>query len=130
MHRRRIDDGIRLKGSSEAQIVAQIRNSKHGVMPGWNERPREPTFKHMAVYVRTLGGGRQAEPLALNKEQAMNAPNANPVGFVWDCVCCKNDGFCDSSLNGRNADKASNRASNHFTHWIEPHQVHRSAQSN
>jgi cytochrome c oxidase cbb3-type subunit 3 len=53
----RLSDGIWLKGSTEAQIAAQIRNPKHGVMPGWVERLGEPTIKQLAVYVHTLGGG-------------------------------------------------------------------------
>jgi hypothetical protein len=82
MHRRRIDDGIRLKGSSEAEIVAQIRNPEHGMMPGWNERPREPTFKHMAVYVRTLGGGQVGTSQSRQtKDQATNPPDGNTAVF-------------------------------------------------
>ena len=41
----------------EAQIAAQIRNPKHGVMPAWVDRLGEPTIKQLAVYVHTLGGG-------------------------------------------------------------------------
>ncbi|MCY0095747.1 cytochrome-c oxidase, cbb3-type subunit III [Hoeflea ulvae] len=53
----RLSDGIWLKGSTEAQIVAQIRSPKHGVMPAWVDRLGEPTVKQLAVYVHTLGGG-------------------------------------------------------------------------
>ena len=53
----RLSDGIWLKGSTEAQIVAQIRNPKHGVMPAWVGRLGEPTVKQLAVFVHTLGGG-------------------------------------------------------------------------
>lgn len=53
----RLSDGIWLKGSTEAQIVAQIRNPKHGVMPAWVDRLGEPVVKQLAVYVHTLGGG-------------------------------------------------------------------------
>ena len=53
----RLSDGIWLKGSTEAQIAAQIRNPKHGVMPAWVDRLGEPTIKQLAVYVHTLGGG-------------------------------------------------------------------------
>lgn len=53
----RLSDGIWLKGSTEAQIVSQIRNPKHGVMPAWLGRLGEPTIKQLAVYVHTLGGG-------------------------------------------------------------------------
>jgi cytochrome c oxidase cbb3-type subunit 3 len=53
----RLSDGIWLKGSTEAQIVQQIRNPKHGVMPAWVDRLGEPTIKQLAVFVHTLGGG-------------------------------------------------------------------------
>lgn len=53
----RLSDGIWLKGSTEAQIAAQIRNPKHGVMPAWVDRLGEPVIKQLAVYVHTLGGG-------------------------------------------------------------------------
>ena len=53
----RLSDGIWLKGSTEAQIVAQVRAPKHGVMPAWVGRLGEPTIKQLAVYVHTLGGG-------------------------------------------------------------------------
>ena len=53
----RLSDGIWLKGSTEAQIVAQVRNPKHGVMPAWVGRLGEPTIKQLAVFVHTLGGG-------------------------------------------------------------------------
>ena len=53
----RLSDGIWLKGSTEAQIVQQIRAPKHGAMPAWVGRLGEPTIKQLAVYVHTLGGG-------------------------------------------------------------------------
>ncbi|MDF1607782.1 cytochrome-c oxidase, cbb3-type subunit III [Hoeflea sp. YIM 152468] len=53
----RLSDGIWLMGSSEAQIVAQVRAPKHGVMPAWLGRLGEPVIKQLAVYVHTLGGG-------------------------------------------------------------------------
>lgn len=53
----RLSDGIWLKASTEAEIAAQIRNPKHGVMPAWVDRLGEPTIKQLAVYVHTLGGG-------------------------------------------------------------------------
>lgn len=46
-----------LKGVTEAEIVAQIRNPEYGVMPGWAECFGEPTIKQFAVYAHTLGGG-------------------------------------------------------------------------
>lgn len=53
----RLSDGIWLKGSTEAQIVSQIRTPKHGAMPAWLDRLGEPTVKQLAVFVHTLGGG-------------------------------------------------------------------------
>lgn len=53
----RLSDGIWLKGSTEAQIAAQIRAPKHGAMPAWLDRLGEPTIKQLAVFVHTLGGG-------------------------------------------------------------------------
>ena len=53
----RLSDGIWLKVSTEAEIAAQIRNPKHGVMPAWVDRLGEPVVKQLAVYVHTLGGG-------------------------------------------------------------------------
>ncbi|EIM74053.1 cytochrome-c oxidase subunit FixP [Nitratireductor aquibiodomus RA22] len=50
-------DAIWLYGSSEAQIAAQVRQPKHGVMPAWQERLGDPTVKQLSVYVHSLGGG-------------------------------------------------------------------------
>lgn len=50
-------DAIWLYGSSEAQIAAQVRQPKHGVMPAWQERLGDPTVKQLSVYVYSLGGG-------------------------------------------------------------------------
>ncbi|MCJ8509296.1 cytochrome-c oxidase, cbb3-type subunit III [Rhizobium lemnae] len=50
-------DAIWLKVKGEEQIVAQIRQPKHGVMPGWNARLGDATVKQLAVYIHSLGGG-------------------------------------------------------------------------
>ncbi len=50
-------DAIWFYGSTEAEIIAQINNPKHGAMPAWVERLGEPTIKQLAVYVHALGGG-------------------------------------------------------------------------
>ncbi|MBY8916734.1 cytochrome-c oxidase, cbb3-type subunit III [Nitratireductor sp. L1-7-SE] len=50
-------DAIWLYGSSEAQIAAQVRQPRHGVMPAWQERLGDPTVKQLSVYVYSLGGG-------------------------------------------------------------------------
>ncbi|THV25048.1 cytochrome-c oxidase, cbb3-type subunit III [Peteryoungia ipomoeae] len=50
-------DAIWLKAEGEAQIAAQIRQPKHGVMPGWGARLGDTTVKQLTVYVHSLGGG-------------------------------------------------------------------------
>ncbi|MCO6186186.1 cytochrome-c oxidase, cbb3-type subunit III [Rhizobium sp. L1K21] len=52
-----LSDAITLKASTEPQIVAQITQPKHGVMPAWAGRLGEATVKELAVYVHSLGGG-------------------------------------------------------------------------
>lgn len=53
-----LTDAIWLYGSSPAQIAAQIRQPRHGVMPAWQARLGETTVKELTVYVHSLGGGR------------------------------------------------------------------------
>lgn len=50
-------DAIWFYGDSRDEIVAQIGNPKHGVMPAWGERLGEAAVKQLAVYVHGLGGG-------------------------------------------------------------------------
>ena len=52
-----LTDAIWLYGSSEAEIIAQIRAPKHGVMPAWQARLGDVTVKELTVYVHSLGGG-------------------------------------------------------------------------
>ena len=52
-----LTDAIWLYGSSEADIAAQIRAPRHGVMPGWQARLGDTTVKELTVYVHSLGGG-------------------------------------------------------------------------
>ena len=52
-----LTDAIWLYGSSPAEIAAQVRAPKHGVMPAWQGRLGETTVKELAVYVHSLGGG-------------------------------------------------------------------------
>lgn len=52
-------DAIWLYGSSETDIAVQIRKPKHGVMPAWQARLGDVTVKQLAVYVYSLGGGKQ-----------------------------------------------------------------------
>lgn len=50
-------DAIWLKVDGEAQIAAQIRQPRHGAMPGWTARLGDTTVKQLTVYVHQLGGG-------------------------------------------------------------------------
>jgi len=52
-----ISDAIWLYGSSREEIVAQIHNPSHGVMPGWTGRLDDATLKKLSLYVHGLGGG-------------------------------------------------------------------------
>lgn len=52
-----LTDAIWLYGSKPAEIAAQIRVPKHGVMPAWGARLGETTVKELTVYVHSLGGG-------------------------------------------------------------------------
>lgn len=53
----RLNDQIWLYGSDRAQIVAQIWDPRHGVMPAWADRLDEATVNMLTVYVHSLGGG-------------------------------------------------------------------------
>ncbi len=53
-----LTDEIWLYGSDKATIVEGINKGRGGVMPNWGERLDAGTIKALAVYVRTLGGGR------------------------------------------------------------------------
>lgn len=53
----RLTDGIWLYGGTREEIVTQIREPKHGVMPAWNERLGEAGTKSLALYIYSLGGG-------------------------------------------------------------------------
>ncbi|WP_048649294.1 cytochrome-c oxidase, cbb3-type subunit III [Nitratireductor soli] len=50
-------DAIWFYGSSEAEIAAQVRTPRHGVMPAWQARLGDATVKQLSVYVHSLGGG-------------------------------------------------------------------------
>lgn len=52
-----LTDAIWFYGSTPAQIAAQVRAPKHGVMPAWGARLGDTTVKELAVYVHSLGGG-------------------------------------------------------------------------
>jgi cytochrome c oxidase cbb3-type subunit 3 len=50
-------DQIWLYGGSKAEIVRQIHQPRHGVMPAWVGRLDPTTIKSLALYVHALGGG-------------------------------------------------------------------------
>lgn len=52
-----LTDAIWLYGSEPAEIAAQIRRPRHGVMPAWEARLGETAVKELTVYVHSLGGG-------------------------------------------------------------------------
>jgi cytochrome c oxidase cbb3-type subunit 3 len=52
-----LTDAIWLYGSTEDDIVRQIRAPRNGVMPSWAGRLGDTTVKELAVYVHSLGGG-------------------------------------------------------------------------
>ncbi|MDF1791383.1 MAG: cytochrome-c oxidase, cbb3-type subunit III [Thalassobaculaceae bacterium] len=50
-------DALWLYGDTHQDIVSQINNPKHGVMPAWGDRLGDALVKQLAVYVHGLGGG-------------------------------------------------------------------------
>ena len=53
----RLNDQIWLYGGTKADIVAQVRKPRQGVMPSWSGRLDPATIKMLTVYVHALGGG-------------------------------------------------------------------------
>jgi cytochrome c oxidase cbb3-type subunit 3 len=53
----RLNDAIVLKAGTLDEIVAQIENPKHGVMPAWSGRLSDTVIKELTLYVHSLGGG-------------------------------------------------------------------------
>ena len=56
-----LGDAIWFYGESRAEIIAQIRNPKHGEMPAWIDRLDDQTIRQLSLYVHSLGGG-EASP--------------------------------------------------------------------
>jgi len=52
-----LSDAIWFYGSSQNEIVAQIRNPKHGIMPAWEGRLSASAIRQLTIYVHSLGGG-------------------------------------------------------------------------
>ncbi len=53
-----LNDAVWLYGGEREQIIAQITNPQHGVMPPWRGRLSDEVIKMLTVYVHNLGGGR------------------------------------------------------------------------
>lgn len=53
----RLDDQIWLYGGSKEDVVSQIAQPAHGVMPSWANRLSPETIKMLSLYVHSLGGG-------------------------------------------------------------------------
>lgn len=55
-------DAIWLYGNKKEDIIAQVTNPRHGVMPTWENRLSDDTIKQLAIYVHSLGGGEAEKP--------------------------------------------------------------------
>jgi cytochrome c oxidase cbb3-type subunit 3 len=53
----RLNDQVWLYGGSLSDVIAQITEPEHGMMPRWNERLEDTTIRMLTVYVHSLGGG-------------------------------------------------------------------------
>lgn len=54
----RLNDAIWFYGGTKADIMRQVTNPRHGVMPTWEHRLSADTIKQLAIYVHSLGGGK------------------------------------------------------------------------
>lgn len=52
-----LNDAVWLYGGTHEEIVTQITQPRHGVMPAWENRLSAVTIKMLTVYVHELGGG-------------------------------------------------------------------------
>lgn len=52
-----LSDAIWLYGSSREQVMQQVVQPRHGVMPAWGGRLNPVTIKMLAAYVHSRGGG-------------------------------------------------------------------------
>jgi cytochrome c oxidase cbb3-type subunit 3 len=52
-----LTDAIWLYGGERTDIIAQITDPVHGVMPPWVDRLSDSDIKMLTVYVHSLGGG-------------------------------------------------------------------------
>lgn len=54
-----LTDAISLYGNDPKSLRATIENGRSGSMPAWGDRLDKTTIKSLAVYVHSLGGGKQ-----------------------------------------------------------------------
>lgn len=52
-----LSDAIWLYGSAKEDIMRQVNDPRHGVMPAWESRLNDDTLRQLTVYVHSLGGG-------------------------------------------------------------------------
>ncbi|WND03401.1 cytochrome-c oxidase, cbb3-type subunit III [Temperatibacter marinus] len=52
-----LKDVIWLYAGTRADIIAQIKRPKHGMMPAWHSRLDKQTIRQLSLYVHSLGGG-------------------------------------------------------------------------
>lgn len=52
-----LSDAVWHYGEETPQLIAQIRDPKHGVMPAWLDRLGDVNVKKLSVYIHSLGGG-------------------------------------------------------------------------
>lgn len=57
-------DALSLYGANRQDLIKQIRNPRHGVMPPWLDRLGETGVKQLALYVHSLGGGEKTKAAA------------------------------------------------------------------
>lgn len=53
----KLNDAIWLYGGTKEDIMRQVTDPRHGVMPTWESRLNEDTIRQLAIYVHSLGGG-------------------------------------------------------------------------
>lgn len=53
----KLNDAIWLYGGTREDIVRQVNDPRHGVMPTWESRLNDDTIRQLSIYVHSLGGG-------------------------------------------------------------------------
>jgi cytochrome c oxidase cbb3-type subunit 3 len=67
-----LTDAIWLYGGDAKTIHETVWNSRHGVMPRWNDKLDPVTIRMLATYVHSLGGG-EPSPIAASAEAGAHA---------------------------------------------------------